>query len=92
MLMNKMKAIRMALSLIVIISMVISNSAYTIADENGGGATVIPVFLYHPEVYPLPLRVRLALDCIQYCSRHMPKFHAYVEDTYFFSEDRSHTG
>lgn len=35
---------------------------------------------------PVELRVRLALDCIEYCSRHMPKFHAYVEDTYFFSE------
>ena len=35
---------------------------------------------------PVDFRVRLALDCIEYCSRHMPKFHAYVEDTYFFSE------
>ena len=30
--------------------------------------------------------MRLALDSIEYCSRHMPKFHAYLEDTYFFSE------
>ena len=28
----------------------------------------------------------LALDSIEYCSQHMPKFHAYLEDTYFFSE------
>ena len=35
---------------------------------------------------PVDFRVRLALDCIEYCSRHMPKFHAYLEDTYFFSE------
>jgi methylmalonyl-CoA mutase cobalamin-binding domain/chain len=35
---------------------------------------------------PVDFRVRLALDCIEYCSQHMPKFHAYVEDTYFFSE------
>jgi len=35
---------------------------------------------------PVDFRVRLALDSIEYCSQHMPKFHAYVEDTYFFSE------
>ena len=35
---------------------------------------------------PVNFRVRLALDAIEYCSRHMPKFHAYLEDTYFFSE------
>jgi methylmalonyl-CoA mutase, N-terminal domain len=35
---------------------------------------------------PVDFRVRLALDCIEFCSQHMPKFHAYVEDTYFFSE------
>ena len=35
---------------------------------------------------PVHFRVRLALDCIDFCSQHMPKFHAYVEDTYFFSE------
>ncbi len=35
---------------------------------------------------PVEFRVRLALDFIEYCSRHMLKFHAYIEDTYFFSE------
>ncbi len=35
---------------------------------------------------PVDLRVRLSLDCMEYCAVHMPKFHAYVEDTYFFSE------
>jgi methylmalonyl-CoA mutase, N-terminal domain len=35
---------------------------------------------------PVEFRVRLALDAIEYCSQHMPKFHAYLEDTYFFSE------
>ena len=35
---------------------------------------------------PVEFRMRLALDSIEYCSRHMPKFHAYLEDTYFFSE------
>jgi methylmalonyl-CoA mutase, N-terminal domain len=35
---------------------------------------------------PVEFRVRLALDSVEYCSQHMPKFHAYIEDTYFFSE------
>ncbi len=35
---------------------------------------------------PVEFRVRLALDAIEYCSQHMPRFHAYLEDTYFFSE------
>jgi methylmalonyl-CoA mutase N-terminal domain/subunit len=35
---------------------------------------------------PFPLRLRLALDCIEFCTKEMPKFHAFLEDTYFFSE------
>jgi len=35
---------------------------------------------------PVEFRVRLSLDCIEYCAQHMPKFHSYIEDTYFFSE------
>jgi methylmalonyl-CoA mutase N-terminal domain/subunit len=35
---------------------------------------------------PMPLRLRLALDCIEFCTRKMPKFHGFLEDTYFFSE------
>ena len=35
---------------------------------------------------PVEFRMRLALGLIEYCSRRMPKFHAYVEDIYFFSE------
>ena len=35
---------------------------------------------------PVKFRVRLALDSIAYCSEQMPKFHAYLEDAYFFSE------
>ena len=35
---------------------------------------------------PVEFRVRLALNSIEFCSQHMPKFHAYLEDTYFFSE------
>jgi methylmalonyl-CoA mutase N-terminal domain/subunit len=35
---------------------------------------------------PLPLRVRLALDCIEFCTQEMPKLHSFLEATYFFSE------
>lgn len=35
---------------------------------------------------PVAFRTRLALDCMEFCARQMPKFHSYVEDTYFFSE------
>jgi methylmalonyl-CoA mutase, N-terminal domain len=35
---------------------------------------------------PMALRLRLALDCIEFAAREMPKFHAFLEDTYFISE------
>jgi methylmalonyl-CoA mutase N-terminal domain/subunit len=35
---------------------------------------------------PFSLRLRLASDSIEFCTKEMPKFHAFVEDTYFFSE------
>ena len=35
---------------------------------------------------PFDLRLRLASDCIEFCTKVMPKFHAFVEDTYFFCE------
>lgn len=35
---------------------------------------------------PFRLRLRLAADCIEFCSRQMPRFHAFVEDTYFFDQ------
>jgi methylmalonyl-CoA mutase N-terminal domain/subunit len=35
---------------------------------------------------PVEVRVRMALDSIEYCTQYMPKYHAYLEDTYFFAE------
>jgi methylmalonyl-CoA mutase N-terminal domain/subunit len=35
---------------------------------------------------PFDLRLRIASDSIAFCTRVMPKFHAFLEDTYFFSE------
>jgi methylmalonyl-CoA mutase N-terminal domain/subunit len=35
---------------------------------------------------PFDLRVRLAADSIEFAAREMPKFHAFIEDTYYISE------
>ena len=35
---------------------------------------------------PFPLRYRLTLDSIEFSLKNMPKFHSFMEDTYFFSE------
>ncbi len=35
---------------------------------------------------PFKLRVRMAADTIAFCAVEMPKFHAFIEDTYFISE------
>jgi len=35
---------------------------------------------------PLNLRLKLSCDSIEFCVKEMPKFHSFIEDTYFFSE------
>lgn len=35
---------------------------------------------------PVELRMRFALDAIEFATRHMPRFHPFVEDTYFISD------
>lgn len=35
---------------------------------------------------PVELRMRFALDAIEFATRHMPKFHPFIEDTYFISD------
>lgn len=35
---------------------------------------------------PFPLRMRLCLDSIAFSTREMPRFHAFLEDTYFISD------
>jgi len=35
---------------------------------------------------PFELRVRLAVDSIEFASRAMPRFHAFLEDTYYISD------
>ena len=35
---------------------------------------------------PFNLRLRLASDSIAFCAEEMPRYHAFLEDTYYFSE------
>jgi methylmalonyl-CoA mutase, N-terminal domain len=35
---------------------------------------------------PVALQSRLSVDVMEFASQHLPRFHSYVEDTYFFSE------
>jgi methylmalonyl-CoA mutase, N-terminal domain len=35
---------------------------------------------------PFALRLRMTSDSIEFCSRKMPRFHSFLEDTYFISE------
>jgi methylmalonyl-CoA mutase N-terminal domain/subunit len=35
---------------------------------------------------PYSIRMRLALDTIQFATEHLPKFHSFVEDTYYVSD------
>ncbi len=35
---------------------------------------------------PFPLRLRMVSDSIEFCCREMPKFHSFLEDTYFIRE------
>jgi len=35
---------------------------------------------------PFPLRLRLTTDSIEFCSQEMPRFHSFLEDTYYISE------
>ena len=35
---------------------------------------------------PFEGRVRMSCDVMEFCAREMPRFHSFVEDTYFFSE------
>lgn len=35
---------------------------------------------------PVNFRSRLSADCVAYCADKLPRFHAFLEDTYYFSE------
>jgi methylmalonyl-CoA mutase, N-terminal domain len=58
-----------------------------VAPEKLRGSVIQGPFYGEPCGYathmPVELRVRLASDCIEFCTQTMPKFHSFVEDTYF---------
>jgi len=69
---------------------------YLVAKENGvspkdlrGSLVQAPFFAEdcgYAMNMPFKLRLRLTCDSIEFCAREMPKFHAFLEDTYFPSE------
>ncbi len=61
-----------------------------VAPEKLRGST-IQVPLYNEDCsyrfhLPVNFRTRLSADCVAWCADHMPRFHAFLEDSYFFSE------
>ena len=77
-------------------SMFMVASLYLLAKERGVSPGVLrgsviewPFYSEHCSyAYKMPfdLHLRMSCDVIEFCSREMPKFHGYLEDTYFFSE------
>lgn len=62
----------------------------SVAPETLRGSTIqMPLYCedcsyrYH---LPVEFRTRLSADCVSYSASRMPRFHAFLEDTYFFSE------
>jgi len=54
-----------------------------------GSAILGPLFVEdtgYAANLPLELHLRLATDSIEFSSEHMPKFHPFVEDTYYISD------
>jgi methylmalonyl-CoA mutase N-terminal domain/subunit len=54
-----------------------------------GSAIQAPMFgedCSYATFMPYPLRMRLCLDSIEFSTREMPRFHAFLEDTYFISD------
>ena len=67
-----------------------------VAEENGvplakiRGSTVLNSLFVEECGYatrlPLETRVRASVDCIEFCAKHLPNFHAFLEDVYYISE------
>src|SRR4029079_19486092 len=54
-----------------------------------GSAILPPLFAEdtgYSSTLPIELHMRLATDSIEFCSEHMPRFHPFVEDTYYISD------
>ena len=77
-------------------SMFMVTSLFLLAKERGispaslrGSVIEWPFYSEHCSyAYKMPfdLHLRMSCDVIEFCSREMPRFHGYLEDTYFFSE------
>ena len=77
-------------------SMFMVASMYMLAKERGispaslrGSVIEWPFYSEHCSyAYKMPfdLHLRMSCDVIEFCSREMPRFHGFLEDTYFFSE------
>ncbi len=69
---------------------------YCVARERGVPSTVLRGSVVQAPFYcedtgyslqmPFDLRLRLSVDSIAFCSEQMPKFHAFLEDTYYISD------
>lgn len=64
--------------------------AYGFPVERLRGSTVLAPFYCEDVSYathmPFDARVRTSCDVIEFCAKEMPRFHAFIEDTYYFSE------
>jgi methylmalonyl-CoA mutase N-terminal domain/subunit len=77
-------------------SMFMVASLFMIAQERGispnrlrGSVIEWPFYSEHCSYayrFPFDLHLRMSCDVIEFCSREMPRFHGFLEDTYFFSE------
>ncbi len=77
-------------------SMFMVASLYLLANERGISPTKLrgsviewPFYAEHCSyAYKMPfdLHLRMSCDVIEFCAHEMPRFHGYLEDTYFFSE------
>jgi methylmalonyl-CoA mutase N-terminal domain/subunit len=66
-----------------------ARSAGVAPERVRGSALQVPLYSEdcgYPTQLPCELRARLSADVMEFCAAAMPRFHAYVEDTYFFSE------
>jgi methylmalonyl-CoA mutase N-terminal domain/subunit len=69
---------------------------YLIAQENGISPSKLRGSVIQGPLYgedcgyavhlPISLRLRMSSNCVEFCSKEMPKYHHFVEDTYYFSE------
>jgi len=58
-------------------------------DSIRGSTVIYPLYCEdcsYASRQPLDMRLRLAVDSIEFCARHMPNYHSFVEDVYYISE------